>query len=350
MLRKINKRGFTLVELLAVIVILGVLSTIGVVSVNRYLTQSRKKSYKIMSQTIYEATMNCITQGKCAAPTKDTDGVVISTDTLIKYGYLKKLDNPRNNSKDCSGSVVVSNKSTSTSEYQKYNYDVQLTCDNLANNTLTWPEEKKDLTPLEKIEVNTENTVKKNKSYKVGESVKYNPVTDSLCDSGALCYTWYVIKNSTEDDDTISMILNKNLGEPVALTFEINHLFDYTHSADCANAYLKNLTSSWKYKGRLITGAEISSIVGTIKPGDTDISNYPWLYENLCDETSTYTSISSYYWIDKIHNGGYSWKISCSYYSNQKHAVVFTEQYIAYNGFAQKLPVRPVIDIKKQAN
>ena len=42
-----NKKGFTLVELLATIVILGVLSTIGITSTSKYLTQSRKKSYKI---------------------------------------------------------------------------------------------------------------------------------------------------------------------------------------------------------------------------------------------------------------------------------------------------------------
>ena len=50
-----NKKGFTMVELLAVIVILGVLGTIGVVVTNKYLVQSREKSYRILSQTIYES-------------------------------------------------------------------------------------------------------------------------------------------------------------------------------------------------------------------------------------------------------------------------------------------------------
>mgnify|MGYP004480487731 CR=1 FL=1 len=155
---KNKKGGFTLVELLAVIVILGVLSTIGVVSVNKYLTQSRKKSYKIMSQTIYEATMNCITQGKCAAPTR-SEAVVVSTDTLIKYGYLKKLDNPYSKRSDCVGSVVVKNKSNdNNSEYQKYTYDVQLTCDGVADNTLIWPEEKKNQTSLSNIKISSEKT------------------------------------------------------------------------------------------------------------------------------------------------------------------------------------------------
>ena len=117
-----NKKGFTLVELLATIVILGVLSPIGIASTSKYLTQSRKKSYKIMSQTVYEAAMNCITQGKCNAPTSAYGTVSISTAQLIDYGYLKKLDNPRRGKEDCSGTVTITNKNSNNSEYKKYEY------------------------------------------------------------------------------------------------------------------------------------------------------------------------------------------------------------------------------------
>ncbi len=44
-MKKINKKGFTLVELLAVIVILGVLLLIAVPSVNNIITSSRKKAF-----------------------------------------------------------------------------------------------------------------------------------------------------------------------------------------------------------------------------------------------------------------------------------------------------------------
>lgn len=147
---KSKKGGFTLVELLAVIVILGILATIGVVVTSRYLTESRKKSYKIMSQTIYEATMNCITQGRCVAPGLG-EQTEITTSTLIAYGYLEKLDNPKRGNKDCDGKVMIQNNSTKQGEYQKYKYSVSLTCEGVANNTLIWPDEKQKDTKLDNI-------------------------------------------------------------------------------------------------------------------------------------------------------------------------------------------------------
>lgn len=150
-----NKKGFTLVELLATIVILGVLSTIGIASTSKYLTQSRKKSYRIMSQTVYEAAMNCITQGKCNAPTSAYGTVSISTAQLIDYGYLKKLDNPRRGKEDCSGTVTITNKNSNNSEYKKYEYSVKLICQDLANNTLVWPNEKSNQTNLDDIRISS---------------------------------------------------------------------------------------------------------------------------------------------------------------------------------------------------
>ena len=45
-MKKNNKKGFTLIELLAVIIILGILLLIAVPAVSKYITDSRKKTYK----------------------------------------------------------------------------------------------------------------------------------------------------------------------------------------------------------------------------------------------------------------------------------------------------------------
>ena len=136
-----NNKGFTMIELLATIVIIGILSTIGIVATNRYLVNSRAKSYKIMSQSVYEAGMNCMLEGKCPAPTVTTPTVEYETKNLVDYGYLEPLANPATNREPCFGKVMIT---LASNEHQKYNYkyDVSLKCDGVANAVLPWPDTK----------------------------------------------------------------------------------------------------------------------------------------------------------------------------------------------------------------
>lgn len=136
-----NKRGFTMIELLATIVILGILSTIGVVSITKYITQSRQKAYKMLSETVYESTVNCVIQDKCSAPTTN-----ISTDYLISKGLLRKLNNPIKNKKDCQGIVNIYEYKkpgeVEESEYKDFYYEVYLDCEGYSHATLIWPYSK----------------------------------------------------------------------------------------------------------------------------------------------------------------------------------------------------------------
>ncbi len=54
-MKKLNKKGFTLIELLAVIIILGVLLLIAVPAVNKYIQQSRIKTYKTQLSKFVDA-------------------------------------------------------------------------------------------------------------------------------------------------------------------------------------------------------------------------------------------------------------------------------------------------------
>lgn len=81
-----NSKGFSLIEMLAAVVILGILGTIVVVGTTKYIKQSRDKAYIVMSQSIYEAAMNCQTKGDCSVKT-------YTTDDLISSGYLEPLKN-----------------------------------------------------------------------------------------------------------------------------------------------------------------------------------------------------------------------------------------------------------------
>lgn len=133
---KKNNKGFSLMELLGAIILLGVLGTVAVTGTSKYLEQSRKKSFLIISQSIYEATQNCQTQGKC---TKNT----YTTDELISLGYLPDVKNPRSSKEDCTGSVTITE--SGSTEYKKYQYKVSLTCPGMyqgKSKEYTWPDQK----------------------------------------------------------------------------------------------------------------------------------------------------------------------------------------------------------------
>lgn len=140
MKKRINTKGLTLIEMLGAIAVLGILGTVGIAATSKYIAHSRQKSYKTMSQSIYEAAENCIIEGTCNAPG------TISTDELIRDGYLDGLKNPIQSKHDCNGTVTVTDAGVSSDslEYNDYKYTVILRCEGLDNikKDYVWPDAK----------------------------------------------------------------------------------------------------------------------------------------------------------------------------------------------------------------
>lgn len=110
-----KKDGFTLVELLAVIVILSILALITVVSVNKTLTNSKNSLSKIQINNVVNAAKTYyINEGM----NKDVTCVNISE--LISKDYIEsnKVLDPKTK-KSMEGSVNIINKNN------KYSYEYQ---------------------------------------------------------------------------------------------------------------------------------------------------------------------------------------------------------------------------------
>ena len=99
-----NKKGFTLVELLAVIVILGILALIIVPAISSYIVNTKDETYRSHETTMAEAaksyTVECIKGNKqCTLPSKGSS-TEIYLNELIEQEYIDKIKNPTDN-KDC---------------------------------------------------------------------------------------------------------------------------------------------------------------------------------------------------------------------------------------------------------
>lgn len=104
-----NNKGFTLIEMLGTVVILGVIGTIAVAGVTKYLVNSRKEAYKMLYDAAYEAVNNCASESNCIL----SDSTDISISDLKSKGYLDSFKNPKNSSQECSGTVTVRIKENS---------------------------------------------------------------------------------------------------------------------------------------------------------------------------------------------------------------------------------------------
>ncbi len=92
------KRGFTLIELMAVIVVLGILATISIISVDKIIKENKEETYKAQIATIEDAARTWGVKHIKELP--DNDGETISVPLLyFKNDGIISADfkNPKTN-------------------------------------------------------------------------------------------------------------------------------------------------------------------------------------------------------------------------------------------------------------
>lgn len=118
-----NKKGFTLTELLAVIIILGVISMVAVPSFMRYINGSSDRYYTSLESNLESTTKEYMAENTNYYPKNNGDTNSIKGTNLINAGLIEKITDDKGN--DCSASSYVIVKKDSKG---KYTYTACLVC------------------------------------------------------------------------------------------------------------------------------------------------------------------------------------------------------------------------------
>ncbi len=126
-----NKKGFSLIEMLAVVAILGILSTVAVGAVSRFQHNARQQAYDTLTESASLAAESYYLTHPNATE--------VSFETLIEEGYLENATDPGHSDANCDGKVVITtNGSGVASELKDNNYSVSVCCENY-NYTYEYP-------------------------------------------------------------------------------------------------------------------------------------------------------------------------------------------------------------------
>ena len=116
-----NNKGFSLIELLGVVVILGILLSMGIAAYSRYRRQAAEDSYNIMSENAASAAEDYFMDNI------NEEGVTI--EKLVQEEYLEKTVDPMFKDEVCTGTVNKFNiQNTNGNAIESNTYKVVINC------------------------------------------------------------------------------------------------------------------------------------------------------------------------------------------------------------------------------
>ena len=326
---KRKNKGFTLVELLAVIVILALIALIATPIILNVINDAKKQAAKDSAYGYMDAVEKYIVSSELE-------------DKSIKDGRysveeLNKKISVKGSTPD-NGNIEIKNSSVKS-------YDIGIDGYVVSNGKV--------------------DKVSTTKSFKNGTAVYYNPETENKCSKEEAksttgtksgCMKWYVF-NDKEGNATVNVILDHNTTANVAYNSTGNN-----SEMKEVKIALENDTKDWKNTARLITANEVAKITG--KTGfDASKENQDWFYldSNNQTQTASSTNKSKYAWLfdytdectnfgcNKADSNTWGYWTSIPYKDNSTYAWLVSSNGNLINGSVTftDTGVRPVITISK---
>ena len=117
------KKGFTLIEILTVIIILAILFVIAVPQISKIINNSKTSIYKRNEEVLIKASELYTLRNQEYYPASIGDTTEITLEELQEVKYISNIINPENKNEECNGYVLV----TKTKE-DEYEYVPHIKC------------------------------------------------------------------------------------------------------------------------------------------------------------------------------------------------------------------------------
>lgn len=293
-----KSNGFTLVEVLVVIAILGILFGLSVGGVQRYIAKSQQQAYDTLASSSVEATKEYV---------MNHPGVTDVSFSSLKDGdYIDNIKNPKNKSEDCVGKVEIKksyygDKST----LDDYEYKVNMCCGS-DNYSYNFPNYQKRSSSKCGLTVSVIFDGNGGNVSQASKTVTYNSTYGSLPSAyktGAVFAGWYSNSSLTNKIGTASIVSTTQ--DHTLYAKWKNNLYGFDYNPD-----------SNKYGTGYPSGAHVKSLdLKIVSPSGKVLYNYKGISDICntwgCASESFIEYGSTYYFTNVKYRDGYTY----SYYS-----------------------------------